>query len=379
MSSLLLVLALQSAAADPGIVVTNKLDPAYAECVAGGCAPLRDAQVSIAWAEQRFRQGAYLEAKRGLQAAVARNKGKAASDPKPVAALYEATATVAIHEGDRALYRESVGDRVRTLRDNLPAGDPAVNAAKLALGDMWVKLGDTLAADGAFRQTQREAEAQGDHATAISAAIRRAWLATNANDKSRADAILDEAAASTGAQEASVQRAIGVARLRLAARRGDNAVVERLVGEIAGGQGAEPALYQSAAYPQSASAVAADVNRRLGGLVEPVRVESSEVKGIKWADIGFWIRPDGRTEDIEVLRGSRAIAWANEMVGQIGSRRYAGVPADAAGQGVYRIERYTLRASYRTPIGSLIARRAGPERLEMAVLSSPGVRVIGTE
>lgn len=379
MTSLLLVLALQSAAADPGIVVTNKLDPAYAECVAGGCTPLRDAQVSIAWAEQRFRAGAYLQAKRGLQAAISRNRDKAATDPKPVAALYEATATVAIHEGDRALYRESVGDRVRTLRENLPPNDPAVHAANLAVGDMWVKLSDTLAADGAYRQAQREAEARGDTATAISAAIRRAWLATNANDKSRADAILDEVAASEGAQEASVQRALGVARLRLAARRGDEAAVARMVGEISGAQGSEPALYQSAAYPESASAAAADIQRRLGALVEPVRVESSELKGIKWADIGFWIRPDGRTEDVEVLRGSRALGWTDGMIKQIGTRRYAGVPSDAAGQGVYRIERYTLRATYRTPIGSLIARRAGPERLEMAVLSSPGVRVIGSE
>lgn len=378
MSSLLLVLALQAAAADPEIVVSGQLDTAYAECVAGRCAPIRDAQVSIAWAEAKFQKGDYLEAKRGLQAAVSRHKDKAASDPKPVAALYEATATVAIHDGDRALYREAVAGRVRTLRENLPAGDPDVRAADMALGDMWMKLDNWQQADLAYKQAQQTAEAQGNATAAVSAGIRRAYVAAKQSDLRRADAILDEVAASQSAQEPGVQRAIEVARLQLVARRDDDAAVQAQAAKISGEPGAEPILYAAKPAPESASAVA----ERTAEFEEPFLSKfgaSSEAKGVKWADIGFWIRPDGRTEDIEVLRGSRALGWTGEMVEQIGSRRYAGVPVDAAGEGVYRIERYTLRASYRTPIGSLIARRAGPERLEMAVLTSPGVRVIGTE
>lgn len=378
MSSLLLALALQAAAADPGIIVSGQLESAYAECVAGKCSPIRDAQVSIAWAEARFQKGRYLEAKRGLQAAVSRNRGKAASEPKPVAALYEATATVAIHDGDKALYREAVAGRVRTLRDNLPASDPDVRAADLALGDMWVKLSNWQQAELAFKQAQRAAEAQGDTAAAISAAIRQAYVAAKQNEWNRAESILNEVSASEGARDPAVQRSIAVARLQLVARQGDDAAVQVHTEKISREPGAEPILYAAKPAPESASSVA----ERTAGFEEPFLSKfgaSSEAKGGKWADIGFWIRPDGRAEDIQVLRGSRALDWTDEMVQQIGSRRYAGIPTDAGETGVYRIERYTLRASYRTPVGSLIARRAGPEQLEMAVLTSPGVRVIGTE
>ncbi|MDD1451624.1 hypothetical protein NHF48_012620 [Sphingomonas sp. H160509] len=65
MIGLLFVLAMQ--AATPDIVVSGKrLDEAYQACVEQGCPPLRDAQVSIAFAEQQFRQGAYQRARRTL-------------------------------------------------------------------------------------------------------------------------------------------------------------------------------------------------------------------------------------------------------------------------------------------------------------------------
>lgn len=120
-----LLLMVQAATAD--IVIKGKrLVEAQAECAKGNCTPLRDATATIALAESQFRDGEYLKAKRLLAAAVARNKDKAGSDPRPVAALYEAYATVAIHEGDRDTYRSAVADQVRVLRDHLPADDNAV-------------------------------------------------------------------------------------------------------------------------------------------------------------------------------------------------------------------------------------------------------------
>ena len=45
------------------------------------------------------------------------------------------------------------------------------------------------------------------------------------------------------------------------------------------------------------------------------------------------------------------------------------------GPGIYRLERFTLRGNYRTPIGSMIRRRAGPADLEILELTEPDVEV----
>jgi hypothetical protein len=136
-----LFFALSLQAATPDIVISGRqLSEAYAACVEQGCPPLRDAQASIAFAEQQFRDGAYLKARHTLMRAISRNKRHAATDPKPVSALYEAYATVSLHDGDLDAFKSAVGEQVRTLRDNLPANDPAVVAAAFATGDMWLAM-----------------------------------------------------------------------------------------------------------------------------------------------------------------------------------------------------------------------------------------------
>lgn len=100
---LALLLMVQAASSD--IVITGKrLSEEHAICDQGRCTPLRDAEVSIAYAEAQFREGKYLDARNSLAAAVNRNRNHAKIAPKPVAALYEAYATVALHEGDQEIY-----------------------------------------------------------------------------------------------------------------------------------------------------------------------------------------------------------------------------------------------------------------------------------
>lgn len=67
MIALLFALTMQAATQD--IIVSGKrLADAYAACVEQTCSTLRDAQVSIAYAEQQFRQGAYQRARKTLAA-----------------------------------------------------------------------------------------------------------------------------------------------------------------------------------------------------------------------------------------------------------------------------------------------------------------------
>lgn len=370
--SLLLALALQ-AAADPGIVVSSKrLDDAYAECVAGKCPPLRDAQVSIAWAEARFRDGAYVKAKAGLAAAARRNSAHAATDPKPLAAIHEAHATVAMHDGDLEVYKRASEERIRTLRANLPANDPAIAEAEMALGDMWAKLGKLRSAEMAYETAERNAAANGLPAAALNAALRRAWLAAASFDPGEAQRIIDRVAASEAARDPAIQAALPVVRLRLAAKQADDAAIDTLVSGLASTGDAAPTLLWAPPYDQTPVAAAVDAASRFE-FRNPIPSHSAERKPITWADIGFWVRPDGRTADVEVLRGTRDRNWLPIATNQIAARRYS--TSNATGPGVYRVERFTLRGTYEVPIGSLVPRRGGSPRLEVIDLTEQGTRV----
>lgn len=378
---LALLLELQTAPAD--IVVTGlPIIEAQAKCAKGNCTPLRDAQTTIALAEAEFRQGKYLNAKRLLATAVARNRDNAKTAPIPVAALYEAYATVALHEGDRDAYQQAVAGRVRTLRENLPAKDPAVVAAATALGDMWFKRGDYRQADVAYRSVERDAVATGQDMTAIVAGMKRAWLAAALGDANGARRKLNELEGAPFAARPGFATALKVLRLRIAALTADGKEIDRLSSELGQHKGAQPVLIWAPPYEPDAVA-AANLESQKFDATEAIKTTSSDVARVGWADIGFWIRPDGRTAEAEVLRGSLPKASLQLALGQIAARRYSQIErSDDAGtveKGVYRIERYSRGARYTTPTGSLIVRRVARGGFETLDLSDDGATRSATD
>lgn len=394
--ALALLVALQAATPagtavrTPDVIVTGeRLKKVHDQCTMGGCTVLRDAQASIAWAESQFRDGRYVEAKRTLAAAARRNARNAATHPKPVAAIYEAHATVSWQEGDQRDYRRAVADRVETLRDNLPADDIAVRGAALALGDMWVRLGDPFEAGRAFADAERAAVAAGQGDVAIRARIARARLRRLLNDRKGAVALLDSADALPGAGEPGPRTALAAMRLRFAALDGDKAEIDRLVAASAGiAKATQPVLVWAPEYPATAlQAARAARGRGSSAQLFDARTDattpmpngldprSTDLDPIRWADIGFWIRPDGRTADFEVLSGSPERSWTAPYAKQVEQRRYTPTASIAEDPGVYRLERFTLRAGYAVPIGSLIRRRAGAPVLEVLDLTDNPARV----
>lgn len=368
MIALLLFLTIQ---VTPEIVVSGKrLSDAYQECVNRACPPLRDAQVSIAYAEQQFRDGAYVKARKTLAAAVARNKRYAATAPKPVAAIYEAYATVALHDGEMDVYRKAVAGQVGTLRRNLPPTDPAVVAVAFTTGDMWVMLNKGEAADSSYHAVEQRALAQGNATLAMLATLRRVGLASAQGYPDKAARLMAEAEARPAAADPALRTGLQVVRLRLAARRTENGKVDQLVKEIGHDVSTQPVLIWAPPYEPTAQASARDAALKFDA-IDPVAPTSGEFDPVKWVDIGFWIRPNGRTEQSEILRGSQSTGWASYLLKQISGRRYTGVPSASGSSGVYRIERFTLRGTYIVPKGSLVRRRAGPKELEVIDLTKP--------
>jgi hypothetical protein len=62
-----------------------------------------------------------------------------------------------------------------------------------------------------------------------------------------------------------------------------------------------------------------------------------------WVDIEFWIGPDGKVRDAELLRSEGATGWTSAMLTAIRGRIYA--PVDAP-TGSYRVDRYSYLARW---------------------------------
>jgi tetratricopeptide (TPR) repeat protein len=371
---LALLLLLQSPS--PDIIVTGqRLVEVQAECAKGGCTPLRDAQATIALAEDRFRNGNYLAAKRLLAKAIGRNKNAAAIAPRPVAALYEAMATVSLHEGDQDNYRRSVAHQVEILRENLPSDDNAVVSATTALGDMWIELRNFRQAEITYRGIEREALANGRDMAAMLAGIKRVWLTAAMQKPRDAEKMLNDLESRPIADRPSVATALRVLRLRFAAQGADEDKITKLVNEIARQQGDEPMLIYAPAYGSSNAAATANQNARALGMPDPVSAGASDIGAIQWIDVGFWIRPNGLTAEVEVLRATGRPGWAPAILNQVAGRRYtAKAHAEADDVGVYRIERVTRRTKYVTPAGSLVRRRVVDSGFDVLDLTDPAAK-----
>lgn len=365
---LLLLLAQVQA---PAIVVQGeRLSQALRQCEAGQCTVRRDAQVSIASAETLFRDGEYLKAKLLLTRAIDRNRRHEATSPKLVSSLYEAYATVSLHEGDESGFRRGTRQQVRILRDHLPADDPAVIAKIMALSDMWFKLRDYRQAKLSYQAAEQQAERAGQAEMAAVAAIRVAWLTATMGHRTAARAMLDEIAARPAARTGDLPDVIQIMRFRLDASSLSDEEMLRRSKSIGAGYRKTPLLVVNPAYDFTDLATVNNAASRFQ-LVTPIPVLSSDVSSVQWVDVGFWIRPDGRTDEVEILRGMRAESWARSIVRQVEGRVYssfASAPGEKGASGMYRVERVTLRQRYQVPVGSLIERRVpvgGVETLDL--------------
>jgi hypothetical protein len=87
----------------------------------------------------------------------------------------------------------------------------------------------------------------------------------------------------------------------------------------------------------------------------------------QWVDIGFWVNPDGRVSDVEVLRGKGNRTWLKPVFVHLNGRVYAPLKQDGndGTPGFYMIERYTLTSRFTNDTtGSRLRRREATPRIE---------------
>lgn len=359
------------------------------DCIAANCAPDADVRAAIAHAENQFVAGEYRDAKTTLKKAIGRNGKHRNRFPVELSYLYRASGRVAEHLGETDEYRLRMLDMRDTLRSNFPADDAKVLSAQLEIADARLKLGYPDNALAIYNDVEKSALQAGQNQIATLARL-RALLLTYAigddkaymPDMKRARVGLAELVAKPlpGAEDFTLVAEVALARIDRKEGRGGSteAILRRLVEKGAD----RPILLSAQAIQLPKNPYGERTNT---GQDAPLNVGASRSNGAslpppqnvltqlprnfedRWIDVGFWVAPDGRVEDVEVLRAEGSGDWTKLVTNSIQSRTYAPL-RDRDGSkhpGFYQVERYTYTARYMEDItGSRIPRRSAQARIE---------------
>lgn len=346
---LLLAQAASSPQAPPDaiIVVGRRAEQALADCLERGCPSAEEIEASLQASVEQFSDARYSDARRTLQKAIQRNRAYAGDMPGPVSSLYATLATVAEHEGDSKLWRSAASANVDVLRRHLGEAHIATLGQELAFADNLIGVGRAPSAERVYRDVQRKAVESGQPQVAAGAAFRRAWLALIRQRDDEAKRFADQTVELAGADNRLMAELRDILHTRIAVRRGDEGAVDALAARLRQSADKTPTLLFAPAME--------DINPPEGGMGVDRLLDSK----IRFADVGYWIRPDGRTADAEMLRDGGLGQWKPVILEQLAQRRYVPLDVEPGHPGLYRIDRFTVRGTKDIPLGSRIARRMG--------------------
>ena len=189
--------------------------------------------------------------------------------------------------------------------------------------------------------------------------MRSAWIDYLEEDPVGAKRKLRAIAASTDPMERVPRLASLVLLARLDRKDGKFEASDALIKELGSLRLKQPALLFSPSF---------DLPRN-NGVTSSIAVQTStDTFDDKWIDVGFWVGPDGRVRDTEILRQRGPTAWADPLLKSINGRIYTASDANGA-DGVFRVERYSYTSLWGSRSGTRIRQRGSDARVEFLDLT----------
>lgn len=356
------------AQSEPEIVITGRslrdTERALRECLARKCPPNEDIDASLAHAENLFVAGKYRDARGVTHAAIQRNHRYRKTYPIDVSDLYRANARISAHLGEGQDYELSTIEMHETLAGALAKTDPRVIGADLEAADMNASFGRFELARRMLRDVARTADSAGRPDLAALARIRDAWLYELAGEpwlaRDALKKLADDASPSGSLQRVGAH--ILLARLDRSQGKSDSS--DALVAEVASLHSKQPILLFAPKIDLSPRLAEGD--NAAGKSGSTTRLMATDNFDDRWIDVGFWVTPEGKVRDAEILRSHGPLNWTKQLLQAIAGRIYS--PTDEPG-GLYRIERYSYTSRYMNVTDTRIRQRSPNARIESVDLT----------
>lgn len=356
------------------------------DCIARNCPPDEDIAATLAHAENQFLGGDYTGARSTIRKSIGRNKDEAKGYPVDVSGLYRAGATVDAHLGEHDDFLRSTVLVRDSLKAGLPETDPRILMAQLEVGDMRARLGFPDEAENYYKGVQKRADELGYPGVVALARLRLALL-TSSRAEPGSDMVTHYRAEARKlytsiindyegrAPNVVLVAKIAMARLDRAEGKGDSTT--QLIAEYgpttkAGNRPTlvfAPSLYNDESSNAANRAGLGSAKSDDYGTSSTLSQMPMELFDNHWADVGFWVRPDGTVGDVEVLRSSGHRDWLKPVFTAIKGRRYTQTDTSPGDPGFFMMERYTITSHYRQVTGTRLRQRSPIPRIEMLDLT----------
>lgn len=365
------------------VIVTGQRLPDYraalAACLARNCPPNEDIDATLALAEALFLQGEYGEARHAIRASLSRNRNQARTYPVPVSDLYRSVTRVAEHLGRDREVETYAYQILGALQAGLPVEDHRHFTARLEIVQSLSALGRPDAARRELRQLATVARAGGRADVADLAELRSLWLDYLETPYGSARRRLIDMSRWTDPERRLLAYGARVMLIKIYSREGDERRADAIMAEMArDGDAPRQLLYSPPYRLVQQNNIEGDRQREdavlnRGLMTDNLTERLTDTFEDKWIDVGFWVQPDGRVDELQVLRQGRARgAWEGPLLDSIRERRYS--PGDRP---TYRLERYTYTATlHDTGTGTHIPDRSPRARIEYLDLTARAQRPV---
>ena len=356
----------QQAAGNKEIVVTgvrlSDTRKALEECLKRKCPPEEDINATLAHAENLFVAGDYQQARRTVKQSISRNDRHARAHPVPVSDLYRVSSRISAHLGEGDDFKQSTYAVRRILKTGLPDEDVRIIGADFEVAGMQASMNRLDPARTTYKMIEKKALAIGRTDLAMQARIREAWLSYLENDLATARKKLTRIRENQG-PDARIGRLSALVLLaRLDRNEGKAGSSDELIRELKQAGFTKPTLIYSPPIDLGVSRTGE------GEMGSTTRLLATDTFDDKWVDIAFWVKPDGRVEDVEILRQQGPSDWVKPVLASIQGRIYSPL-SDTAGNGVFRVERYSYTSFWTTVTGTRLRQRSAAPRIEFLDLT----------
>jgi hypothetical protein len=355
----------------PTIIVTGErigdLRAALAACLARNCPPDEDINATLALAEGLFVQGDYVDAREQVGKSISRNGDEARRFPEPVSDLHRVHARLSRNLGhDRAALR-STHNILKALETGIPQQDHRHFTARFEVAEVQLRMGKLDSAKETLIDLAADAQRAGRQDVATQARLRTLWYEWLAMPEGDARSQLERLARLNDPDRRYESVGARLILARILRQEGKVERAEALLAGIGNGNSGVRRLLSAPNYQLVQQEIRGPTADGMVDVTANVLNRLTVNYDNKWIDVGFWIMPDGRVADVEVLRKGGPAGWSDPLLTSLAERRYT-----AAAEPTYKVERYTMTAELETTTGSRIARHSPRARVEYLDLTAQG-------
>lgn len=329
------------------VVVARSAQAALDACIARACPPDQEIKAALVVASRAFLAGDYAGARRTLLDTRGRNAKFDKIYPLPVSDLHRALNTLANLDGRPGAARLSALDATDALRAGLKPDDPLILLQRLDTAGQLAREARIIAARQIYEDVIKRAGKAGYPGVEAEAMFQAASLyaalgSVNPNFRGAAVDWANRLEKRREPEFAPYREGIALVKLQVAAMQAHGSRDRTLAT-------AKP-LETREAFLLHEPAVTFNVSDQRLALV-PGGNNRPE-----WADVAFWVQPDGSVRDPQVIGRSSSPpgSWLGIKTEAVAKRRYA----PFTGAAIYRVERYSMVYSFGLQTGSHMPSRS---------------------